>query len=614
MRRRTALFSVPLVAALLLPGVQATAATGTGGIPAEQARIFAEDSFWYRELPDETPAAPNSSAIVADLVQQAEDHYGRPGFPNIAINAVEYTPTIYVADEADPVVEVRFDNCQRKPANDWYVQRMFTGPGAPMKAVRIPADAVPARGTDAEMVVIDSVGDRLVELWQAKRRPDGTLSACWGVVQDNASQSSGTFERPFGVTAAGLSMLGGTILAEELAAGEIDHVIGMALPFSAPWPTVSAPANRTDGRNPQGVNVPAQGQLLRLPADLDLAALRLPPAVHTIAEAAQDHGIIIWDTAGAVSLRSENTLSIGSDPYKQIFGGQMSMVLMQRFPLDKLEVLPMNYEAPVNVDAPPEQPIQEPVAPTPQQPTEQPAEPAEESTGQPAARVRAHWNNGWTSAAERTTDIPGAKAGDQFLSGDWDGDGVDSPGVRRDNKIMLWNGDGSGAPDVTYWYGTAQDEAFVGDWDGDGKDSLGIRRGNVVHLRNSLTSGNAETTVAYGRIDDELLIGDWDGDGGDTFAVRRGNEIHVVNSLRGGLADARFWYGRAEDGLATGDFDGDGKDTFVVRRGSEWHVRNALTSGNADQHAVFGRPDDAAIVGDWDRDGKDTVALLRVTR
>lgn len=342
--------SIPVVvAALACAAVPAVAVEG-----GDDGRILAQDAFWYRQLPRDTPVAEDSDAVVADLVRQAEQHFGEPGRPHVMINTSDFAPTVYEAGPDDPLVDVGFDNCQDKPEDDLHVETLFDAPDAPLRQVRIPEGAVPAGGSDAEMVVVDAQEDTVLELWKASQDETGAWSACWGGVLDPAGSSDGVFEEPFGVTASGLSILEGTVRADELDAGRIDHVVGLALPFSAPAPQVSWPANRTDGVNPEGFEVPAQGQMLRLPADLDLDSMTLSPTARALAEAAQDHGLIVWDTAGTVSFRAENPRGMEADPYPEIFRGRGAAEELagdpekgeEPFPLDQLELLPVDYEAP----------------------------------------------------------------------------------------------------------------------------------------------------------------------------------------------------------------------------------------------------------------------------
>ena len=50
---------------------------------------------------------------------------------------------------------------------------------------------------------------------------------------------------------------------------------------------------------------------------------------------------------------------------------------------------------------------------------------------------------------------------------------------------------------------------MVGDWNGDGIDTPGVVRGTTWYLRNSNTTGVADVTFTYGNPDDLPLAGRW---------------------------------------------------------------------------------------------------------
>ena len=169
----------------------------------------------------------------------------------------------------------------------------------------------------------------------------------------------------------------------------------------------------------------------------------------------------------------------------------------------------------------------------------------------------------------------------------------------------------SSAASTAVTYGKTQDLALAGDWDGNGRDSLGLRRQNIYFLRNSLSAGSADVVVAYGRATDQVLVGDWDGNGTDTLTIRRGNQYFLSNCFHGGEADQTIAYGTVSDTVLVGDWDGDGKDTLAVRRGSTYYIKNSIAGGQADRTVVLGRPTDQALVGDWDGNRTYTLALRR---
>lgn len=139
-------------------------------------------------------------------------------------------------------------------------------------------------------------------------------------------------------------------------------------------------------------------------------------------------------------------------------------------------------------------------------------------------------------------------------------------GPARGATYYLSNTLASGTASTVFTYGSTRDVALTGDWDGDGKDSLGLRRQNFYFFRNALTSGPAEGTVQYGTSTDQVLVGDWDGDGKDTLAVRRGSTYYIKNSIAGGQADRTVVLGRPTDQALVGDWDGNRTDTLALRR------------------------------------------------
>jgi murein DD-endopeptidase MepM/ murein hydrolase activator NlpD len=62
------------------------------------------------------------------------------------------------------------------------------------------------------------------------------------------------------------------------------------------------------------------------------------------------------------------------------------------------------------------------------------------------------------------------------LMGDWDGDGIDTPGLFKDGTWYLSNHNSAGGVDLTFGWGSACVDyiPLVGDWDGDGIDTPGL--------------------------------------------------------------------------------------------------------------------------------------------
>jgi hypothetical protein len=194
-----------------------------------------------------------------------------------------------------------------------------------------------------------------------------------------------------------------------------------------------------------------------------------------------------------------------------------------------------------------------------------------------------------------------------------------------DSSQGLWHllTEDSGNPRIqTFYYGNPGDYPFVGDWDCDGVDTPGLYRQSdgYVYLRNSNTQGNADISFFLGNPGDVPIAGDFNADGCDTVSIYRPSEqqFYIINRLGsadGGLggADYSFIFGNRGDKPFVGDFNGDGLDTIGLHRESSGLVyyRNTNTQGNADNQFVFGNPDDRFVAGDWNGDGTDSPSVYR---
>jgi hypothetical protein len=174
----------------------------------------------------------------------------------------------------------------------------------------------------------------------------------------------------------------------------------------------------------------------------------------------------------------------------------------------------------------------------------------------------------------------------------------------------------------TFYYGNPADVAFMGDWNGDGVATPGLYRQSdgFVYLRHNNTQGVADVAFFFGDPGDIPLVGDFNGNGKDTVSIYRPSEgrVYVINHLgtdggRLGAAQFSFYFGNPGDTPFVGDFNGDGIDTVGLHRASTGRVyfRNSLTQGNAHESFVYGNPGDVILAGDWDGDGDDTVAVYR---
>jgi hypothetical protein len=200
---------------------------------------------------------------------------------------------------------------------------------------------------------------------------------------------------------------------------------------------------------------------------------------------------------------------------------------------------------------------------------------------------------------------------DRPLACDWNGDGIDTPGVFRNGVFYLRNSLTTGVANITMGYGMPGDLPICGDWNGDGIDSPGIFRNGVFYLRNSLTSGGAQLVAGYGMGGDLPFVGDWNGDGVDTIGIYRNGVAFLANQNTGGVASIVFGYGQAGDVPLAGDWNGDGIDTIGISRQGSFYLRQSNTTGVADRTFVYGNPTDVPRAGDWNGDGQTGVAVVR---
>lgn len=230
------------------------------------------------------------------------------------------------------------------------------------------------------------------------------------------------------------------------------------------------------------------------------------------------------------------------------------------------------------------------------------------------------------------------------LTGDWDGDGIDTIGV-YDPRSSVWflrNSNSAGAADLCFRYGTSNDIPVVGDWDGDGTDTVGVVRRSAPgaellwHLRNSNTGGAGQLNFGFGYFGSQWpVVGDWDGDGDTNIGVVEYTATHLRWHLRhfnsAGPDSRDFKYGVVRgdgphdangrrvpsDRPVVGDWDGNGTDTVGVIQSLDavnldWHLRNTNTGGGSELEFRYGALD-TPVAGDWDGDGTDGPGLVYLT-
>ena len=210
-----------------------------------------------------------------------------------------------------------------------------------------------------------------------------------------------------------------------------------------------------------------------------------------------------------------------------------------------------------------------------------------------------------------TTHFYYGNPGDTPFAGDWDCDGIDTPGLYRsgDGYVYLRNSNSQGVADVHFYFGNPGDVPIAGDFDGDGCDSVSIYRPSEhrFYIINTLGDdgaglGVAEASYSFGNPGDQPFSGDFDGDGIDTVGVYRSatSTVYLQNKHAGGAADREFTFGERSDTIVAGAWTG-GADTVGVYRPSTgtFHARHSNTPGTADASYEYGYAKFRPIAGSF---------------
>ena len=336
LRRRPALFVwfVAIICACSLAGVAALARLPhAAAAAAERLRLFSSQSVFNASLPASLPLAGDSARLVSAFNEQIKKYGG-----HVVINTTEWSAPDYVVGPHVPTVAMRGESsiCPRPEGVDPDFK-------AQIEAVPVPSNAVPAAGSDKEMIIWQPSSGHLWELWRALKESH-QWTACWGGEITDADTSDGIFPAPYGAGASGLSILGGQIHLEDLKHGAIHHALEVLIPDTASsyvWP-----ADKTDGTSDDSEAIP-EGTRFRLSPKVKLSSLKLSPAALEIATAIQQYGLIVGDTGGAVALQAQDPSSVGDrgkdGPYRKLLGSDPDDVL-DDVPWSKLEVVNPSYE------------------------------------------------------------------------------------------------------------------------------------------------------------------------------------------------------------------------------------------------------------------------------
>jgi hypothetical protein len=165
---------------------------------------------------------------------------------------------------------------------------------------------------------------------------------------------------------------------------------------------------------------------------------------------------------------------------------------------------------------------------------------------------------------------------------------------------------------------------ITGDWNGDGVDTVGAYnpKTGIFYLSNDNATGSVSSRFAFKPAGKKNLLpvsGDWDGDGTDTIGLYnpKTGDVYLNGSNNEEQLQAEFRYrpdGRKNLLPVAGDWNADGIDTvalvsrqtgfaFLADRNDENLTSRSVYLGTVDKR-------DLPVAEDWDGDGVSTLGLL----
>ena len=259
-----------VVVAALVAAVLPLAAGAAPLATAPACEIFPASNPWNQRV-DDLPVARGSRVLIRamgiehlhpDFSDSDRDGYGIP---------------FEVVDRDTPRRKVTFD----------YADESDPGP------YPIPRNPKIEGGSDRHLITVDKDECVLRELFNARRRDDGSWHAGSGAIFDLGSNKL----RPLGWTsadAAGLPIFPGLARYPEVASGRIDHALRFTLPLTQEAFTWPARHHASDHRDPK---LAPMGIRIRLKRGYDISGFSQQARV--ILRAAKQYGLILADNGSA---------------------------------------------------------------------------------------------------------------------------------------------------------------------------------------------------------------------------------------------------------------------------------------------------------------------------
>lgn len=302
-------------------------------------RFFSPTSFWNEEVPVGAAIDPHSAEVISAFLATIDAEEQAKNGP--WINTTAYSIPIYEVPASQPVLTVHLSGSVNPALS------------AAWHSVPLPKTAEPAAGTDGDLMIWQPSTNKLWEFWRLVHGATG-WHASWGGAMDDVSTAQGAYgpeawpdaQTSWGISASSMSLAGGLITLEDLADGEIDHALEMAIPGIRSG-VFASPAQRSDGRNDAAAALP-EGAHLQLNPALNLESLHLAPFTLMLARAAQRYGIFVTDGSPIATFYAQDPDPTGSNPYagaNGYFDGEYPDQLLATFPWSQLQLLSMELHS-----------------------------------------------------------------------------------------------------------------------------------------------------------------------------------------------------------------------------------------------------------------------------